>query len=171
MSDTTPTEQAPGGGQRHVVTFALGREEYAVDIARTKEIILVGDITRVPQMPDYLRGVINLRGSVIPVIDLRLAFGLEERPYDDQSRIIISRLDDRIVGLVVDAVSQVMKIPENAIEPPPTTIAGLIGSYLVGVAKIDERMILLLAIDRLLTAAQNGDLTTVLTHSDSAVTA
>ncbi|MFW5698886.1 MAG: chemotaxis protein CheW [Planctomycetota bacterium] len=143
---------------RHVVTFHLGRETYAVEIARTKEIILYGEITRVPQMPDYVRGIINLRGSVIPVIDLRAAFEMERRDPDELSRIIIVRMDQRVVGLVVDAVSQVVKIPEAAVDPPPATIASLVGSHLTGVAKTDERMILLLDIDRLLTGAQQGRL-------------
>jgi purine-binding chemotaxis protein CheW len=154
---------APSGNtgvskQLHVVSFTLDDEEYAVEIAKTKEIILVGQITRVPQMPDYICGIINLRGSVIPIVDLRASFELERRPCDDHSRIIITRMNDRVIGLIVDAVSQVMKIPAESIEPPPFSISHLVGSYLVGVAKIERGMILLLDIDRLLTAAQTGGL-------------
>lgn len=155
---TTLEEQVQTAAQLHVVTFNLDREAYAIEIAKTKEIILVGEITRVPQTPDYIRGVINLRGSVIPVVDLRACFQLTDRPYDEQSRIIITRMDERVVGLAVDAVSQVMKIPLEAVSPPPSTIAGLVGAHLTGVAKVEERMVLLLDIDRLLTAAQSGEL-------------
>jgi purine-binding chemotaxis protein CheW len=119
-----------------VVSFRLGLEEYAIEITKVKEIILVEGITRVPQMPAYIEGIINLRGTVIPVVD--------------HTRIIVTRMDKRIVGMIVDAVSRVMKIPKANIQPPPETIASVAGEYLIGVAKLDERMQLLLDIEKVL---------------------
>lgn len=132
----------------HVVSFTLAGEEYAVEITKVKEIILVEGITRVPQMPDFIEGIINLRGSVIPVVDLRKRFDLACEVNGEDTRIVIARMDERIVGLIVDTVSQVMKIPNDQIQPPPDTIAGIAGEYLQGVGKMDDRMIILLDIEK-----------------------
>jgi len=135
-----------------VVSFNLHGEEYAVEITKVKEIILLEGVTRVPQMPDFIEGIINLRGNVIPVIDLRKRFGLPCPEPDDHTRIVVTRMGDRIVGLIVDSVSQVMKIPQSNIQDPPDTIAGLAGEYLTGVGKIDERLIILLDIEKIMSA-------------------
>ncbi|MFW5857009.1 MAG: chemotaxis protein CheW [Planctomycetota bacterium] len=139
-----------------VVSFQLHDEEYAIEITKVKEIILVAGITRVPQMPDFIEGIINLRGNVIPVLDLRKRFGLPGKALDDQTRIVVTRMDARIVGLIVDSVSQVMKLPNADIQDPPETIAGLAGEYLVGVATVDERLILLLDIERIMNAEERS---------------
>lgn len=134
-----------------VVSFILHREEYAVEITKVKEIILLEGVTKVPQMPDFIEGIINLRGTVIPVIDLRKRFGLPCPEPDDHTRIVVTRMEDRIVGLIVDSVSQVMKIPQANIQPPPDTIAGLAGEYLTGVGKVDDRLIILLDIVKIMS--------------------
>jgi purine-binding chemotaxis protein CheW len=131
----------------HVVSFVLHNEEYAIEITKVKEIILLEGVTRVPQMPDFIEGIINLRGTVIPVIDLRKRFGLPADTDPDQTRIVVTRMENRIVGIIVDAVSQVMKIPKANIQPPPETIAGLVGKYLTGVAKLEDRMVIMLDIE------------------------
>ncbi len=141
-----------------VVSFRLGAEEYAIEITTVKEIILVEGITAVPQMPDYVEGVINLRGNVIPVLDLRRRFALAAAPFDDQTRIVVVRFGGRIIGLIVDAVSQVMRIPRGDIQDPPATIAGLAGEHRVGIAKLAERMVLLLDIEQVLGAEARGAL-------------
>lgn len=141
-----------------VVSFRLGSEDYAIEITKAKEIILVEGITKVPQMPAYIEGIINLRGTVIPVLDLRKRFGMTESPFDEHTRIIVTRMEGRIVGLIVDAVSRVMKIPKSSIQPPPETIACLAGEYLIGVAKLDDRMQLLLDIEKVLRADEKAQL-------------
>lgn len=141
-----------------VVSFNLANEEYAIEITKIKEIILVEGITSVPQMPDYIEGIINLRGNVIPVLDLRKRFGMKNTALNDDTRIVVSRMSEKIIGLIVDSVSQVMKIPNNDIQPPPDTIAGLAGEYLTGVGKVDERMIMLLDIDKVLSEDEKRDL-------------
>ncbi len=141
-----------------VVSFRLHAEEYAIEITKVKEIILVEGVTRVPQMPSFIEGIINLRGNVIPVLDLRKRFDLPHAALSDQSRIVVTRMENRIVGLIVDSVSQVMKIPRSQIQPPPQTIAGLAGEYLVGIGKMDDRMILLLDIEKILSCNEKESL-------------
>jgi purine-binding chemotaxis protein CheW len=144
-----------------VVSFRLHEESYAIEITRVKEIILVEGITRVPQMPEYIEGIINLRGNVIPVVDLRKRFGLPCRPLDEQTRIVVCRMGERVVGLIVDSVSQVMKIPRERIQEPPATIAGHAGDYLVGVARIGEGLVLLLDIETVLARTPVAEPATV----------
>ena len=134
-----------------VVSFNLHEEEYAIEITKVKEIILLEGVTHVPQMPDFIEGIINLRGNIIPVIDLRKRFNLPCSEQTDQTRIVVTRMDERIVGLIVDSVSQVMKIPHGDIQEPPDTIAGVAGEYLEGIGKTDNRMILLLDIEKIMT--------------------
>lgn len=141
-----------------VVSFRLGDEDYAIEITTVKEIILVEGITKVPQMPAYIEGIINLRGNVIPVVDLRKRFGLTGAAYDEHTRIIVTRMEGRIIGMIVDAVSRVMKIAKARIQPPPETIACLAGEYLVGVAKLDDRMQLLLDIQKVLRPDEKAQL-------------
>ncbi len=140
-----------------VVSFKLADEEYAIEITRVKEIILVEGITRVPQMPEYIEGIINLRGEVVPVIDLRKRFGLKNAELVEETRIVVSRMDKRIVGLIVDSVSQVMKLPNTDIQPPPDTIASIAGEYLTGIGKIEERMIMMLDIEKILSREEKQE--------------
>lgn len=139
-----------------VVSFRLGGEDYAIEITKAKEIILVEGITRVPQMPPWIEGVINLRGNVIPVLDLRKRFALPEARFDEHTRVIVGRLEGRVVGLIVDAVSRVTKIAKTDIQPPPETIAAIAGKHLVGVATLDGRMQLLLDLEKVLRADESA---------------
>lgn len=133
-----------------VVSFRIGTEEYAIEIQKVKEIILLEGVTQVPQVPDYIEGVLNLRGLVIPIFDLRKRFGLPNITRTEHSRIVVTRLEGRLAGIIVDAVSQVMKLPHASIQKPPETIAHYAGNYLQGVGKIENRMLLLLDIERIL---------------------
>ena len=117
-----------------VVSFTLGAEEYAIEITKVKEIILVEGITRVPQLPAYIEGIINLRGLVIPVVDLRKRLGVGGSSCDEHTRIVVTRIGGTIVGMIVDAVSRVMRLPKANIQPPPDTISCVAGEYLVGVS-------------------------------------
>ena len=144
-----------------VVSFNLGAEEYAIEIIKVKEIILVEGITKVPQMPGYIEGIINLRGTVIPVVDLRKRFGMGSCGLDEHTRIVVTRMDGGIVGMIVDAVSRVMKIPKANIQPPPDTIACIAGKYLIGVARLDDHLQLLLDIEKVLATSEQAQLQSV----------
>ena len=151
-----------GGGRitQHV-SFQLGNEEYGVEIVKVQEIIRMQDITRVPQMPDFIEGVINLRGNIIPIIDLRKRFALNVSEQTVETRIVVVSVEGRMVGVVVDRVSEVLKFSERQIEPPPAVIAGIGREYLRGIGKVGDRLIVLLDVDRILTGKEAGSLETV----------
>ncbi len=132
------------------VTFTLNNEQYAVDILNVQEINRITEITKVPNSPDYVEGVINLRGKVIPVINLRKKFRFDEKPTDDTSRIIIMEINGITNGLVVDSVSEVLRVPSSIIEPAPPMSSDLSGSFIKGIAKMDDRLIILIDIDKLI---------------------
>ena len=136
-----------------LVTFSIGVEEFGVDILKVQEIIRTMEITKVPRAQDFVEGVINLRGKVIPIIDLRRRFGLASKAYDKHTRIIVIEINDMIVGFVVDAVSEVLRIPAGTIEPPPPVVAGLESDYISGVGKLHDRLLILLDLDKLLSGA------------------
>ena len=132
------------------LTFHLAGEDYGIDIAFVTEIIGIQKITEVPDMPEFIRGVINLRGKVIPVMDVRLRFNLKERDYDERTCIVVVDIDNTAVGLVVDEVSEVADIPEKDVEPPPQTGKGQRSRYLKGMGKMDEAVKILLDVEKLL---------------------
>ena len=134
-----------------LVTFSIGEEEFGVDILSVQEIIRMMDITKVPRAPDFVEGVINLRGKVIPIIDLRRRFGLATRDHDKHTRIIVIEINNMIVGFVVDSVSEVLRIPASTVEPPPPVVAGLESEYISGVGKLHDRLLILLDLDKLLS--------------------
>ena len=142
-----------------LVTFRIGEEEFGVDILRVQEIIRIMEITRVPKSPDFVEGVINLRGKVIPIIDLRKRFGLEVKEHDKHTRIIVIEMNNMIVGFVVDAVSEVLRIPADTVEPPPPAVMGGIDSeYINGVGKLEDRLLILLDLDKLLSQEEQAEL-------------
>ncbi len=112
------------------------------------------EITKVPRAPVFVEGVINLRGKVIPIIDLRSKFGLEIREHDQNTRIIVIEISDMIVGFVVDSVSEVLRIPANTVEPPPPVVSGLESEYISGVGKLEDRLLILLDLNRLLSGEE-----------------
>ncbi len=132
------------------LTFFLEKEEYGLEIRHVTEIIGIQSITGVPDMPHYVKGVINLRGKVIPVMDVRLRFGMEERTYDDRTCIIVINIDDYLVGLIVDQVSEVLDIPKNNIEPPPKVKKGESSRFIQGMGKVGDRVKILLNAHKLL---------------------
>ena len=133
-----------------LVSFRLGEEKYGVEITKIQEIILMGEITRVPQAPSFVKGLINLRSNVIPVLDLRLRFGLAETGITDETRIMVVNVMGKTIGLIVDAVSEVLRISLNEIVPPPPTVAGLGREYLTGLVQLSGRLLIVLDIDKLL---------------------
>jgi len=135
-----------------LVTFSIGEEEFGVDILKVQEIIRTMEITKVPRAPQFVEGVINLRGKVIPIIDLRRRFSLHTRSHDSNTRIIVIEITQMIVGFVVDAVSEVLRIPVDTVEPAPPVVAGMDSDYISGVGKLHDRLLILLDLDRLLSA-------------------
>jgi len=150
-------QSADSAGTMQMVSFRLAREEYGVEITRVQEIILMGGITRVPQTPDYIMGLINLRSMVIPIVDLRLRFGLEPEPTTDQSRIMVVNVAGKTIGIIVDAVSEVLRVSDEQIAPPPPTVAGLEHEYLTGLVKLEDRLLILLDIDKILGTEEAAD--------------
>ncbi|MGA1823969.1 MAG: chemotaxis protein CheW [bacterium] len=132
------------------LTFHVGNEDYGIDIKYITEIIGIQKITEVPDMPDFVKGVINLRGKVIPVIDVRTRFSLEPRDYDDRTCIMVVNINDVSIGLVVDTVSEVTDIPESHIEPPPKTGRGVKSRYIKGMGKVGEEVKILLDVNKFL---------------------
>lgn len=141
---------AVAGELLQLVTFTLGSEEYAVDILKVQEINRMKEITRVPNSPEYVEGVINLRGKVIPVVNLRKKFFLDEKESDERSRIMIMDIQGITMGLVVDSVSEVLRVPSNIVEPPPPMASRISTEFIRGIAKLEDRLIILLDMDRLL---------------------
>ena len=131
------------------LTFHIGTEDYGISIAFVTEIIGIQNITEIPEMPDFIKGVINLRGKVIPVMDVRTRFKLPPREYDERTCIIVVEIDDTSVGLVVDRVNEVADIPEDQVEPPPKSNRKG-GSYIQGIGKIDKEVKILLDINKIL---------------------
>jgi purine-binding chemotaxis protein CheW len=132
-----------------IVVFELGGERYGVEIAAVYEIIRHQPITAVPQAPSFVEGVINLRGRIIPVVDLRERFGLQRAPLSKAARIVVCEAAGIRVGLVVEAVNEVLVVPAEAIEPTPQVATGEEAAYLRGIAKLGERLIILLDLEGL----------------------
>jgi purine-binding chemotaxis protein CheW len=137
-----------------LVTFSIGEEEFGVDILKVQEIIRMMGITKVPKAPNFVEGVINLRGNVIPIVDLRKRFGLDAREHDKHTRIIVIEINSTIVGFIVDAVSEVLRIPAGTVEPPPPVVAGFDSEYISGVGKLEDRLLILLDLNRLLSSEE-----------------
>lgn len=138
------------GEERQLVVFQLGAEFYGVEIARVHEIIRLQTVTTVPRAPSFVEGVINLRGKVIPVVDLRRRFGLHTVDHTRATRIVVVEIGDQVVGMVVDSVSEVLRVNTSAIEPPSPIVAGIDSEYLQGIVKLTDRLVILLDLDRVL---------------------
>lgn len=141
-----------------MISFNIGEDDYGVNIQTVKEVIRKREITRLPKAPAFVKGVINLRGVVIPIIDLRDRFGMEQRESTDMTRVIVAEVDGRPIGMVVDSVSHVIRIAQDQIEPPPEMDGGISEEYLKGVGKVGEQLIVLLNIDKILSVAEKGEL-------------
>jgi purine-binding chemotaxis protein CheW len=134
----------------HLVGFRIGSETFGVPIALVHEIVRVPEITAVPEAPDCVEGVINLRGKIIPVVDLRKRFGEKTSEKNKKNRILVAEVDGKMVGLVVDAASEVIKIPPDAIEPPPNVFEEGELNYVTGVGKLKARLIILVDLTKVL---------------------
>lgn len=161
MDETLHTHSGENDNLIQLVTFKLDYEEFGVDILKVQEIIRMLPITKVPNAPAFVEGVINLRGKVIPVIDMRKRFGMAPTVHDSQTRIKVMDLQGQIVGFVVDAVCEVLRIKESTIDPPPPVVAGIGSEYMRGVGKLDDRLLMLLDLDKLLSQQDLKSLTSL----------
>jgi purine-binding chemotaxis protein CheW len=134
----------------HLVTFRLEREAFAVPIDRVREVVRVTDVTRVPEAPPHIRGVTNLRGKVLPVVELRTRLGLSPAVITPSSRILVVEAHNRVLGLLVDGVSRVVKVPSSSVVPPPDEVLSERTDYIPGVARMGETLLILLDLDRAL---------------------
>ena len=141
-----------------LVSFKICNEEFGVDISNVKEIIKMIQITKVPNSPDFVEGVINLRGKVIPVIDLRSRLHMEKRKQDKDTRIIVVELNNSIVGFIVDAVSEVLRIPASITEAPPEMVTGFNSDFIQAVGKLEDRLLILIDLSKVLTTKENEEL-------------
>ena len=133
-----------------LVTFNIGKEEFGVDILNVQEINRMTHITKVPNAPHFVEGVINLRGRVIPVIDLRLKLKIEKREYDKNTRIIVVEVENKTIGFIVDSVNEVLRIPANLTEAPPDMVSGIDSEYIKSVGKLEDRLLILIDIQKII---------------------
>ena len=143
-------------GTIQLVSFRLAHELYGIEITKVREIILITEITKIPQTLPYVKGLINLRNNVIPVLDLRTLFSMPEGQQTDESRIMVLQAGGRTVGIMVDAVCEVLRVKKDQISPPPATVATLGKEYLTGIVKLEEQLLILLDIDSILSDEKMG---------------
>lgn len=141
-----------------LVTFRLGGEEFGVDILKVQEINRSMEITKVPRAPEFVEGVINLRGRVIPIIDLRKRFRKSFKSHDQNTRIIVFEIRSMIVGFVVDSVSEVLRIKADTVEQAPPVVAGVESEYIKGIGKLDNRLLILLDLNKIISSDEEDQL-------------
>ena len=137
--------------ERQLVVFDLSAEAYGVDIGAVREIIRMQEITAVPQTPDFVEGVINLRGKVTPVVDLRKKLGVAVAERSDENRIVVMDIGGQDIGMVVDAVNEVLRISADSVEPPSSVVSTAEADYIMGIAKLDSKLIILLNLGKVLS--------------------
>jgi purine-binding chemotaxis protein CheW len=141
-----------------LVSFNIDEEEFGIDILKVQEIIRTVQITQVPNAPAFVKGVINLRGKVIPIVDLRMKLGKEKRNDDNHTRVIVVDLDSKTIGFIVDSVSEVLRIPKNITEAPPEIVSGVNSEYITAVGKLEDRLLILLDLEKILSVNENEEL-------------
>ncbi len=143
-------------GAREYLTFRLDQEEYGIDILKVQEIRGYEPPTRVAEAPNFIKGVVNLRGTIVPIVDMRLKFNCAQAEYNSFTVVIILNLRNRIVGIVVDSVSDVMELPAENIKPAPDLDSGIDSAAVLGLGSLGDRMLILVDIERLMSAADMG---------------
>ena len=157
--------QSSGSGSRvrpgdpamnEFLAFTLGKEEYGIDILKVQEIRGYESVTRIANAPEFLKGVVNLRGTIVPIVDMRIKFQLGEPTYDQFTVVIILNIAGRVVGMVVDSVSDVTTLSPEQIRPAPEMGTVFNANYLIGLGTLDERMLILVDIDKLMSSTEMG---------------
>jgi purine-binding chemotaxis protein CheW len=144
-----------------LVSFKIANEEFAVDILNVQEINKMTQITKVPNAPDFVEGVINLRGRVIPIIDLRTRLRLEKKEYDKDTRIVVVEISNKTIGFIVDAVREVLRIPKNITEAPPELVSGIDSEFIKAVGKLEDRLLILIDLNKIITLDESAQLSAV----------
>ena len=153
-SEQKPIDKIDNNKVLQLVGFNLANEFFGVNILKVQEINRIMEITPIPHSPKYVEGVMNLRGKVIPIINLRKRFGFFQEDFNASTRIVVLEVTGQIIGFVVDSVSEVIRIPQNIVEPPPPIVAGISADYIEGVGKYKEKLLILLNLDRLLSSRE-----------------
>lgn len=159
MSYTTQTQAQAGVGEiagKEFLAFTLGQEEYGIDILRVQEIRGYEPVTRIANAPDFIKGVVNLRGIIVPVVDMRIKFSLGTPTYDQFTVVIILNIAGRVVGMVVDSVSDVTMLKPGQLRAAPEVGTAFDSDYLIGLGDLGQRMLILVDIDKLMTSAEMG---------------
>jgi purine-binding chemotaxis protein CheW len=163
MLQTSQTNASQGGAQtgreitgNEFLAFTLGKEEYGIDILKVQEIRGYEAVTRIANAPDFVKGVVNLRGIIVPIVDMRIKFNLGEPTYDQFTVVIILNIGGRVMGMVVDSVSDVITLSPEQIKPAPEMGTAFNTDYLIGLGTLDERMLILIDIDKLMSSSEMG---------------
>jgi purine-binding chemotaxis protein CheW len=160
MSTTSIAPAAPAAGVvtnlREFLAFKLGAEEYGIDILRVQEIRSYEEPTRIANAPPFVKGVVNLRGVIVPIIDMRLKFNLAQATYDAFTVVIVLNIRSRVVGMVVDAVSDVITLTPEQLRPVPEFSSAIASDHILAIGAVEERMLILVDIEKLMTSAEMG---------------
>ena len=144
-----------------LVSFNISNEEFGIDILKVEEIIRIISITQIPNSPDFIEGVVNLRGRVIPVVNLRTRLGFEKKGFDNQTRVIVVEVNGVTLGFIVDSVKEVLRIPKSITEPPPAITTGVNSDYITAVGKLENRLLILLDLEKVLDLKEKEELNEV----------
>jgi purine-binding chemotaxis protein CheW len=150
--------------QVQLVTFRVGGEEFGLDVFSVHEILSYQQPTPMPRAPEFVEGVLDVRGTLVPIVDLRRRFETPQVAYDDDTRIVLVDFNDERLGLVVDSVTEVLRAPETAVSPPPAYIRGLAAEFVRGIVRVGERLVVLIDLDRILSSEER----IALAHADAA---
>ncbi len=150
------TESGTPAAVHEFLAFTLGQEEYGIDIQKVQELRGYDAVTRIANAPDYLKGVVNLRGIIVPIVDMRIKFNLGTPSYDQFTVVIILNVADRVMGIVVDSVSDVITLTPDQLKPAPEMGSVLDTDYLIGLGTLDQRMLILVDIDKLMSSEEMG---------------
>ena len=153
--------------EKQLVIFELGTEQFGIEIATVEGIVKMQEITKIPYAPSYMEGITNLRGSVLPVIDLKKRFNLEPEAETRETRIITVNMDSIKMGMIVSSVSEVLTIEDSVIEPPPPMICNINSSFITGVAKIDSHLVILLDLEKILSSDEKESASKIINNNNA----
>lgn len=154
-------QKSESGELLQLVSFKIGNEEFGVDILKVQEINKMVEITKIPNSPPFVEGVINLRGKIIPIIDLRTRLGLDKIEQTKDTRIIVVEVENRILGFIVDSVSEVLRIPAGITEAPPEIVSGIDSEFIKSVGKLEDRLLILIDLNKILSASETKQLSNI----------
>jgi len=170
MAEKQPQDaKTKSGDELQLVVFNIGTEEFGVEIMNVQEIIRMTNITKIPQASSYVKGIINLRGRIIVVINLDVIMGMAGKEQDENTRIIVADIGETVMGFIVDSVSEVIRLPESSVEAAPDVIANKIGAeYVRGVGKMEDRLLILLDLDMILSSNELHNVNRISTEASAA---